>query len=74
MKKILLESISKQVNDKKLTGDSQHDFIKWKICLTNLVNFYNAVTSLVDDIFYFYFRKAFDSDSPKTQTKYSFDT
>ena len=36
---ILLEAISKNTKGKKVTGNSQHEFIKGKLCLTNLMGF-----------------------------------
>lgn len=49
MEKILLENISKEMNVKKLTGKSRHDFIKGKLCLNNLMIFYNGMISLLDE-------------------------
>ncbi|GAB0203455.1 mitochondrial enolase superfamily member 1 [Grus japonensis] len=36
------------VKDKEIISSSQHSFSKGKSCLTNLINFYNKVTGLVD--------------------------
>ena len=47
MEKIPLESISKDVNDKKVVGSGQHGLMRGKSCLTNLTVFYNEVTGLV---------------------------
>jgi len=34
--------------NEEVTGDSKHGFIKGKLCLTDVVAFYNGVTALVD--------------------------
>lgn len=46
---LILETISRHMNNKKFFRSSQHGFTKGKSCLTNLINFYNEMTGLVDE-------------------------
>ena len=57
----------------KLINPSQHGFLKAKSCLTNLLCFLEEITKWVDDgspvdVIYLGFQKAFDKDTPKTNT------
>ena len=49
MEQLSLGTISKHIEDKKMTVSSQHGFIKGKLCLINLIAFYNEMSSFVGD-------------------------
>jgi len=48
MEKLILEVFIKQVEEKKVIRSSQHGSTKGKLCLTNLIAFYNGINGWVD--------------------------
>ncbi|GAB0181353.1 mitochondrial enolase superfamily member 1 [Grus japonensis] len=68
MEQVILDVMSKHVQEKKVIRSRQHGFTKGKSCLTNLIGFYDGMTGWVDegravDIVYLDFSKAFDTVS-----------
>uniref|UniRef100_K7EZJ1 Reverse transcriptase domain-containing protein n=1 Tax=Pelodiscus sinensis TaxID=13735 RepID=K7EZJ1_PELSI len=68
MEQIVKESICKHLEDNKGIGSSQQGFVKNKSCQTNLIAFFDRITSLVEkgeavDVVYVDFSKALDTVS-----------
>ena len=49
LEQLVLDAISKQVEEKKVMRSSQHGFTKGQSCLTNIVAFYDGITNWVDE-------------------------
>ncbi|GAB0203117.1 mitochondrial enolase superfamily member 1 [Grus japonensis] len=65
---LILGVINKHVEEEKVIGSGQHGLTKGKSCLTNVIAFYDGMTSWVDegravDVVYLDFSKAFDTVS-----------
>uniref|UniRef100_A0A8C3BA48 Reverse transcriptase domain-containing protein n=1 Tax=Cairina moschata TaxID=8855 RepID=A0A8C3BA48_CAIMO len=68
LEQLVLDAVSKQLEEKKVMRSSQHGFTKGKSCSTNLVAFYDGITSWVDggravDVICLYFSKTFNTVS-----------
>ena len=49
MEHLILETITRHMKDEKMIGIIQYEFTKGKLCLANLITFYNELTGLVDE-------------------------
>jgi len=66
MEQLVLDAISRQLEEKKVIRSSQHGFTRWRSCLNDLVAFYDVISGWVDggravDLVYLDFSKAFDT-------------
>ena len=66
MEAIIRDEIVSHLTDNKLINPSQHGFMSRRSCLTNLLEYLEVLTSLVDaghsmDVIYLDFAKAFDN-------------
>ncbi|KAJ7404471.1 RNA-directed DNA polymerase from mobile element jockey-like protein [Willisornis vidua] len=71
VEQIILEAITKHVEEKKITGCSQYRVFKGKSCLTNLIAFYDGMAGWVTrdravNVVYLDFNKAFYTVSHNT--------
>lgn len=46
---LILETVSRHMNDEKIIRNNQHEFTKEKTCLTTLINFCDEMTGLIDE-------------------------
>ncbi|PKU36052.1 rna-directed dna polymerase from mobile element jockey- hypothetical protein [Limosa lapponica baueri] len=68
IEQLVLDVISKHMEEKKAIRSSQHGFTKGKSCLTNLIAFYDGMIGWTDeesvvDVVYLDFSKTFDTVS-----------
>ena len=68
MEQLILDVLSKQLEEKNIIRSSQHGFTVGKSYLTNLAAFCDIISAWVDegrevDVVHFDFSKAFDNDS-----------
>ncbi|PKU44871.1 rna-directed dna polymerase from mobile element jockey- hypothetical protein [Limosa lapponica baueri] len=68
MEQLILDVISKHIEEQEVIGSGQHGFTKGKSCSTNLIAFYDVITGWLDEgrtavVIYLYFSKAFDTVS-----------
>ncbi|GAB0181952.1 mitochondrial enolase superfamily member 1 [Grus japonensis] len=68
MEQITLSAITQHIQDNQMIRPSQHEFMKGRSCLTNLISFYDKVIHLVDegkavDVVYLDIGKVFDTIS-----------
>lgn len=61
-----LRTIHKHLDNNQVIKNSQHEFVKNKLCQTNLISFFDRVTGLVDsreleDVMYLDLSEAFDT-------------
>jgi len=65
LESIIKEEIARHLDSNCLIGTAQHGFIKGSSCLTNLLEFFEYITSAVDNeetvnVVHLYFQKAFN--------------
>ncbi|PKU46082.1 rna-directed dna polymerase from mobile element jockey- hypothetical protein [Limosa lapponica baueri] len=68
MERLVLNLISKHIEDQEVIGSGQHGFTKGKSCLTNLITFCDVITGWLDegraaDVMSLDFNQAFDTVS-----------
>ena len=68
LEKIIKQSLCKHLESNAMITRSQHGFVKNKSCQTNLITFFDQVTSQIDrgkavDVIYLDFSKAFENMS-----------
>lgn len=49
MEKLTLDTIARHMKSKKIIKSNHHGFTQGKLCLANLISFFNEITSLMDE-------------------------